>query len=50
MNRKLKRAAFEMKIFCDSINVFTISFDQFITALMKSCMNVFKKVLLTPNF
>ncbi len=44
MNRKFKRTAlFEIEIFCNIINIFTITFDQFNMSLMNKSINLFQK-------
>ncbi len=39
---------FEIEIFCNIINVFTVSFDQFYVSLVNKSINLFQKE--TPNF
>ncbi len=46
MNKKFKRTAF---IFCNIINVFTITFETFNVSLLNKS-KIFQKWILTPNF
>ncbi len=43
MNRKFKRAAFEIETFCNIINVVTVTFDQFNASLLDKSTNLFPK-------
>jgi len=40
MNRKFKRTAFiEIELFCNIINVYTVTFDKLNASLLKKCIN-----------
>ncbi len=43
LNRKFKRTAFKIEIFCNIINVFTVTFDQFDASLLNKTINFSKK-------
>ncbi len=51
LTRKLKEQhLFEMDIFCNIINVFTVTFDKFIVFLQNKSIHLFLFQVLTPNF
>ncbi len=44
-----KQHLIEIKIFCNTINVFTATFDKFNTPMLKKGINFLQKILQTPN-
>jgi len=43
-NKQKKQHLFEMEISCSIVNVFTVTFDQFIASLLNESCNFFKKI------
>ncbi len=51
MNKNILKNVFEVEIFCNIVNINTVTFDQFNASLLNKKIYYFsKKILLSPNF